>query len=150
MGGGSDAASSRNDGRGHARHDCGNEGDRRSQWCIENEAKNGQELMLELLLTPSLGRKRQERAISVLGSLAEGLLLGGLRVGVRAPGTLLLPETGVRQRSHILTALAKLEPGAQVPTTFGGVRVARVALAAQPGLVLPDSDLVLDISEVGA
>jgi len=112
----------------------------------EDEAKRGLEVMLELILG-SVEEGRAEHAIATLGSLTEDLLGRGLRVGVRAPGVLLLPEGGMRQRARALMALARLDRGAAVPPLVAGRRLARVALAPAPGVVPEDAEVVIPVPE---
>ena len=120
---------------------------RAGRWFVrEQEAKRGLEVLLELAL-PGVGEARAEHGIATLGSLAEELLGRGLRVGVRAPGVLILPEAGMRQRARILTALARLDRRAALPILAAGRRLSRVALAVSAGTVLDGADLVLPIPE---
>jgi uncharacterized protein (DUF58 family) len=122
---------------------------RAGRWFVrEYEAKQGREVLLELAL-PGVAERRAEHAIATLGSLAEELLGRGLRVGVRAPGVLLLPEAGMRQRVRILMALARLERSAALPILSAPRQIARVALAAAPGAVLDGADVVIPVPEEG-
>jgi uncharacterized protein (DUF58 family) len=120
---------------------------RAGRWFVrEHEAKRGLEVLLELTLG-RVEKARAEHAIATLGSLAEELLARGLRVGVRAPGVLILPEAaGMRQRARVLLALARLDRGDPLPAlTAAGM--ARVALAPAPGVVPNDADAVLPVPE---
>jgi uncharacterized protein (DUF58 family) len=122
---------------------------RSGRWVVrEQEAKRGLEVLLELSLPATLSEQRREHAVATLGSLAEDLLGTGLRVGARAPGVMVLPEAGSRQRVRILSALARLEAAAGVPPLTPAQPMVRVALVAAPGAVLDGADLVLPIPEV--
>jgi len=81
---------------------------------VENEAHLAATVMLELA-TAGSDPQACEHAIATLGSLAEYLLARGLKVGVRAPGVLVVPEAGAGQRRAILYALARLDPQAPLP-----------------------------------
>lgn len=108
---------------------------RMGRWVVvETEAVTGRELVLDLQLIPSATPEAIEHAIGTLGSLAEGLLERGFRVGIWAPGTLLAPAAGTRQRWEILLALAKLEPQKAMPRTPWNERMARLALVGDAAM----------------
>jgi uncharacterized protein (DUF58 family) len=120
---------------------------RTGRWVVvENEANRGVAVILEL----ALGKKREaadevEHAIATLGSLAETLLRRGLRVGVRAPGALILPGSGDEQRRTIMYALARLNPWDSLPSMAAGQGVCRVVVALERGLIVEGADHVLEV-----
>ena len=108
---------------------------RMGRWVVvETEAVTGRELVLEMQLIPSATPEAVEHTISTLGSLAEGLLQRGFRVGIWAPGTLLAPASGGRQRWEILLALAKLQAASPMPRPPWGERMARLALVGEAAM----------------
>lgn len=94
----------------------------------ETEAVRSREVLLDLVLPPSSNEAAVEGAIAACGSLAEDLLAAQHAVGLRAPGVLLEPAPGARQRSAILVALALLDPLRPAPDVGRAGRVARVAV----------------------
>lgn len=117
----------------------------------ETEAQVGREVFLELWLGGRRGAGQRldcaevEYGISVLASLAERLLEKGYRVGVRAPGTYLAPETGDAQRWSILLAMAQLEPNSAMPPSTARQAVGRVALTLGGATVSEQANLVLSV-----
>ncbi len=107
---------------------------RTGRWVVvETEARQGMELMLELHQRRVDGADdpELEHAVAVLGSLAEDLLAAGLKVGLRAPGLLVPPAVGPRQRQAVMLGLARLDLRAELPPPLPR-KVVRVLLGSGP------------------
>lgn len=117
----------------------------------ETEAHASRAVLLELMFPQASKRDHEatERAIAVLGSLAEELLRRDEVVGVRTAGVLLLPAPGPRQRAAILTALARLDPDAPLAPAPVKRGIARVALAPSGFPVAGGADHVLALAVDG-
>lgn len=129
---------------------------------VEHEENLGRVLLLELCVptdTPNRQPNEKERAaseyaVSAAGSLAEALLAKGLAVGLRGPGTFVLPALGPMQRSNILLALAKMDTQAPLLPAQENLagRVARIGLVLPPATIqadspgLPPVDMVLQLN----
>ena len=107
----------------------------------EPEATESRDVVLEVRLPPLVtaagapdvaALALAERTLAAAASLAEDLLAAGHAVGVRAPGTALVPAPGPRQRQAILHHLAVLLVDAPPPDLHvrRAVRVGVVAHGA--------------------
>jgi uncharacterized protein (DUF58 family) len=114
---------------------------RTGRWVVrENEAVAGSSILLELRIPATTEEATFEWGLSVLGSLAEKLLEMNHRVGLRAPGILILPQMGAGQRDQLLLALARVRADDPLPPLNAQVTAARAGLVL-PGQALADPNV---------
>ena len=117
----------------------------------EDEAASSRDVLLDLVLPSSSASSGAiEDAIASCASLAEDLLAAQHAVGLRAPGVLVEPAPGARQRSALLVALALLDPRAPVPDAGRAGRSARVAVVGAGQAAPSTADQVVRVGAVHA
>ena len=102
---------------------------------VETEALAARQVRLVLSLG-GVEPRLAEHGLAVLGSLSEDLLARGFAVGVEAPGLLLAPGRGARQRWEILHGLAQVDIQAAMPVALqlpGAASLAGVDAVVQLG-----------------
>ncbi|MDP7037876.1 MAG: DUF58 domain-containing protein [Myxococcota bacterium] len=103
----------------------------------EHEAVASRSVELVLVLSGQ-DSDADEYTIAYAGSLAESLLLKGVRVGLLGPGVSLKPGVGSRQIQQILYVLARLNMDAAMTPVHGAPGVSRMALCS-PGQRAPEA-----------
>jgi len=117
---------------------------RTGRWVsIETEAKASRSLRLWLAKLPDDDAWR-EYMIAMVGSLAERFLEMDFAVGLWGPGIDLGPDRGSRQRLNVLTALARLDVGAVIPSG-GRDRVACIALHPSTSPAPSQADVTIPV-----
>jgi uncharacterized protein (DUF58 family) len=115
----------------------------------ETEVNASREVELELAFaSPPPPPAEVDRALAVLGSVAEDLLASGCSVGVRTAGQQVAPAGGAAQRAAILAALARVDARAPLEASTAARHTARVALAFEGGAVSDDVDHVVELESL--